>query len=513
MVYGGKPSTGCYLCRNRKIKCDEAHPGCRNCAVYGRPCPGYRPDTIFRIETGKAKGSRKGSKPPSARSIREINLGDQQRTSSVSVYRLSDSPWKERAVCYFFDQYTSCDKPDGGSHLGFIPTLYAGCGQDATQPAACLRFAVDAAALLTLGNQVKASSLVTQARQRVALSVQRLRQALDSPVERVTDNTFAAMVILALFEDISGERNGLASSHTVGFEALMKLRGESLLNEQGLDLFKFAYVHTRIEALLLRQKPRFNTQDLIMRLNPTDPLQRLMMIVNQLDPVSLEIPFTADAIDPAIITTLASRIEFCRTLDSELAAWSQSLPTSWLPHACHSHSGEDVLTYQGKFLASTWSHYHAVRILLQLTLLDLLQNLASIVSSNGIQREAIRQEAEGSRLIQSFISDTCRALSFSFGEIDQLGNPLISQGASQIRAFNVYHMIWPLWYILTCGHATPPQAQKIRRALAEKGSEAGIKLAVVLAGVGSWETVPSMLGSISPSGEGHTVLTDAGVQD
>ncbi|RAL17720.1 putative C6 transcription factor, partial [Aspergillus homomorphus CBS 101889] len=431
--------------------------------------------------------------------------------SSLTVHQVPDIPWEERAVCYFFDQYTACDKPDGGSHLGFIPRLYAGWrGPDAAEPASsCLRLAVDAAALLTLGNQVKASSLVTQARHRVALAVQGLRQALDSPVERVKDDTFAAVVILALFEDISGERNGLASSHTVGFEALMKLRGASLLNEQGLDLFKFAYVHTRIEALLLRQKQRFSTHDIVTRLDPADPLQRLMMIVNQLDPVLLENPLTTDAADPAVITTLASRIELCRSLDSELADWSQNLPTSWLPHACRSHTGEDVLTYQGQFSASMWSYYHALRVLLQLTMLDFLRTLASIVSSNGIQREASRQEADGSQLIRSMISDTCRSIPYCFGEIDQLGHPSASQGKSQLRAFYVYYMIWPLWYILTCGYATPAQAQHIRRVLTEKGSEVGIKLALVLAGEsgGGSTVMPSMLGSFAPGSGGRSALT------
>ncbi|PYI16517.1 Zn(II)2Cys6 transcription factor [Aspergillus japonicus CBS 114.51] len=508
MVYGGKPSTGCYLCRKRKIKCDEGHPGCRNCAVYGESCPGYRPDTIFKIETGQVKGSRKGNQPCPAHGARERATDDNPRMSSLSIYRNPGSPWEERAVCFFFDQYTACDKPEGGSHLGFIPRLYAGCqGPGAVEPASsCLRLAVDAAALLTLGNQVKAPSLVTQARHRLALAVQGLRRALDSPVERVKDNTFAAVVILALFEDISGERNGLASSHTVGFEALMKLRGESLLNEQGLDMFTFAYVHTRIEVLLLRQKPRFSTRDLVMRLDPADPLQRLIMVVNELDPMSLENPLTSDTTDPGVITTLASRIEIYRALDSELAEWSRSLPTSWLPHACRSHTGEDVLTYQGQFLASIWSYYHALRILLQVTILEFLQTLTSIVRSSGIQREAVRQEAEGSRLIQSLIGDTCRAIPFAFGAIDQLGNPLASPGASQIRAFNVYHMIWPLWYILTCGHATPAQAQQIRRALAEKGSEVGIKLALVLADEGGQGVMPLMLGPFAPGSEPRLAL-------
>ncbi|RMZ78692.1 hypothetical protein DV737_g3731, partial [Chaetothyriales sp. CBS 132003] len=37
----GRSSTGCATCRKRKIKCDEARPGCRRCAQIRKPCPGY----------------------------------------------------------------------------------------------------------------------------------------------------------------------------------------------------------------------------------------------------------------------------------------------------------------------------------------------------------------------------------------------------------------------------------------------------------------------------------------
>lgn len=77
------------------------------------------------------------------------------------------------------------------------------------------------------------------------MALRALREALQSRTQAVQDETFAAVVLLALFEDITGERNGLSSSHTVGIELLMKMRGESQLGHQlGRDLFSYAYAHT-----------------------------------------------------------------------------------------------------------------------------------------------------------------------------------------------------------------------------------------------------------------------------
>ncbi|KAJ5646625.1 hypothetical protein N7490_002997 [Penicillium lividum] len=49
-MVGVPHSTGCALCRERHIKCDEAVPGCTQCQRYGRTCPGYRRTFRFQDE-------------------------------------------------------------------------------------------------------------------------------------------------------------------------------------------------------------------------------------------------------------------------------------------------------------------------------------------------------------------------------------------------------------------------------------------------------------------------------
>lgn len=170
--------------------------------------------------------------------------------SPLTLQRIADSSWEERAVCYFFDQYAvNCDQKDGMGHLEYLPPLYARAGEidprGGGSPAACLRWAVDATALMALANASNATPLMVKARQDYGRALGGLREALASPDSAVKDETFASVMLLSLFEDISGERNGLFSSHTAGFELLMKLRGKSQLNHQrGRDMFNFAYAHT-----------------------------------------------------------------------------------------------------------------------------------------------------------------------------------------------------------------------------------------------------------------------------
>ncbi|PWY71641.1 Zn(II)2Cys6 transcription factor [Aspergillus heteromorphus CBS 117.55] len=507
MVYGGKPSTGCHLCRRRKIKCDEGHPGCRNCSVYGQPCPGYRSDVMFRNETRKVqelmtKGTTSGRLDGSGSSGSGSGGGSQLHyysPSSLSVYRIPDTSWEEKAICYFFDQYTIVDNiPGSAGHLGFVPSLYAVCRDQnlATPASSSLRLAVDATSLIAMSNLVGASgSIVAQARNRFGLALGRLQEALNSPVEAVKDETFATLVILSLFEDISGDRNGLVSSHTTGFEALIRLRGENqLVHAQGLDMFKFAYVHVQVESLVLKEKPRYNSQWLVQLLDSSDPLQRLMIIAARISPLLSEVYSAPDGLDAAGVTKLASWIDSCRQLDAELIEWSHSMPEEWLPLATRSYTGEDVLTYREMIIGSIWAHYRCGRITIHLRIVDLFRALVSVTNSPGIQREAAQQVDESHRICKDLITESCQSIPFSFGQIDRFGNRLApsTEGRYPIRAFFAHSMMWPLWFILSCGLTSPAQDQIIRSLLTRMGSELGIKMAFFLANTGMENKVPPM---------------------
>jgi hypothetical protein len=251
----------------RPFKCDEAHPECRNCIIYGRPCPGYRPDAVFRNETRKVERLMKSSANVNTRGNTSTQASFSTSDSSISavshrrrasshgrhhdkatltLYSPADSSWEQRALCYFFDQYTIKADAEEGGHLDYLPPLYAReLGRQSESPSSCLRWAVEATALMTLANAKNAPPLMNKARQGYGRALRGLQEALVSPANAVKDETFASVVLLSLYEDISGERNGLFSSHTAGFEFLTKLRGNTLIGHQrGRDMLTFAYAHT-----------------------------------------------------------------------------------------------------------------------------------------------------------------------------------------------------------------------------------------------------------------------------
>ncbi|KAJ5363542.1 uncharacterized protein N7496_009255 [Penicillium cataractarum] len=125
--------------------------------------------------------------------------------------------------------------------------------------------------------------------------------------------------------------------------------------------------------------------------------------------------------------------------------------------------------------------------MLQQLLLNLNRTLISINQKNQSPGDTAPVEGKLDEnslraVIQEMTTDTCRSLPFSLSDVDTLGRPTNPKDNSRsIRAAQGYGLLWPLWYILSCGMPTPTQVQQIRTVLSRIGSSLGIKLALILA--------------------------------
>lgn len=238
------------------------------------------------------------------------------------------------------------------------------------------------------------------------------------------------------------------------------------------------------EFLALGDKPRFKTDWIVGLLNSADPIHRLMLLVSKVSQIFLESSSLQASTAAEDVGRLVSCMEDAKSVDLELAAWSQSLPEIWLPLIVYSQTHESLMTYQQISIAAIWNYYRAVRIILLKVILGLLDLLASAVGDRRECSELLQDEPMIRESIQEMITDVCRSIPFAFGHVDAMGNPVptSSEGKLHIRAFQGYNMLWPLWYISSCGLATPEQSHQVRTVLARVGSTLGIKLALILAG-------------------------------
>jgi hypothetical protein len=220
-------------------------------------------------------------------------------------------------------------------------------------------------------------------------------------------------------------------------------------------------------------------------LNENDPIESLMLAATKLSQLFLSMQA---APNPPDQTTVESWIAAGRECDFALSQWTLHLPDRWLPLVVYSPQGEPLLTYNRISNAVIWGYYRAVRVMLQQLLLNLNRTLTSITQKNQqpggdpIPVESKLDETSLRAVIQEMTTDTCRSLPFSLSDVDNFGRPTKPNDNSRpIRAAQAYGLLWPLWYILSCGMPTSSQVQQIRTVLARVGSSLGIKLALILA--------------------------------
>uniref|UniRef100_A0A093VJU2 Transcriptional regulatory protein moc3 n=1 Tax=Talaromyces marneffei PM1 TaxID=1077442 RepID=A0A093VJU2_TALMA len=501
MVYSGKPSTGCYLCRRRKIKCDEARPGCRNCEIYGKTCPGYRPPIVLQDKSYTSRKWRSSLTTGSAQQQHVKDEGgdafnnreDEDGLAVIPKPRwLADASMDDRALCYFFDQYTTQRTPDSlPGALESIPLLYVLCRENevAGNPSSCLRWAVEAAALTSYANEAHDRHLSLKARQRYGLALNGLKEALSTPVEKVQDSTLATILLLVIFEDINGERAQLESSHTAGLELVARLHTYRRLDgKYSRCLFNFAYTQLQIQILGLGAQPKIDLHFLIDLFDQSDPLQSLMGIVTKLSQFVLDVPALLSDGNPQYniadlsLEDLRNGLSRAQSLDEELCLWCRCVPDQWLPRVVYSTTGEALITCvvnEGGFTT-----YPA----------DIIDNASlanTPIYNNGTSTSpssssSILSQSTPYEIVQNMIVDICRSMPYSLGDVDSSGNPYPhnehANNNTRVKAIEGYELLWPFWHVLTSHFSTPKQRMLAREALYRLDAM-GIKLASKMAEV------------------------------
>ncbi|KAK3322517.1 C6 zinc finger domain protein [Apodospora peruviana] len=249
-MVGVPRSAGCPLCVKRRIRCDQARPGCANCARYGVECPGY--GRSFKFVTGgkhkvRSNGSRR-RRPADAEHRAEIKTGGggagSGSDSSGGVGVLELRPTRAQfidGIIQTLRQGSSADEivvfapwfGDVPAHLGTKVALDS---------------AMAAFALHLLGKAEKSDRLVGESRSVYGQSLVALQRALNHPTEWKTAETLCATMTLCLFELFAGTNDPSATSngntspdpsswmtHAAGVSWLIQQRGAGVYRDSAWD--------------------------------------------------------------------------------------------------------------------------------------------------------------------------------------------------------------------------------------------------------------------------------------
>ncbi|KAI0435786.1 hypothetical protein F4803DRAFT_567377 [Xylaria telfairii] len=257
MGFPGRFSTGCHLCRQRKLKCDEARPSCRRCAVYGKPCPGY--SDVFQFsyhrkpkDSPAASCSLPGKQVPKGAATGPTRSAAESTTQAcpVAIPPALSLLEEHDSLCYFINRFV-CPPLDPAfpGYLNFIPGLY---GRDGHGP---FELATLGAARMAAYNRSGNRRLHQQSYSDYGAAVGQLRCSLEQQDAVLSDKTIGAVLLLCIFlarrprYDLAGDGLNQLDTHLLGLYYLLKRRGcyqVSTSRSFELLLVALSYLHGNI---------------------------------------------------------------------------------------------------------------------------------------------------------------------------------------------------------------------------------------------------------------------------
>lgn len=217
-----KRSTGCFECRKRKVRCDEAKPECNTCVRRGTKCPGYRPTQSFILHKFDEQTER-----PSI--IREdenrYRYANQQSTSAAETQPEGVVHLDAEDTRLSLNSQRSLDAPvlrqvspiaiERVQHLGTFLSLYLPRSEAQTLPppsalilslpslpatSQVLLAAVDALSAAQLAVSNRNYPLINRSRSLYGTALSQMLKTIKSPTQATEDETLLATYLLTLYE-------------------------------------------------------------------------------------------------------------------------------------------------------------------------------------------------------------------------------------------------------------------------------------------------------------------------
>ncbi|PKY03324.1 hypothetical protein P168DRAFT_319853 [Aspergillus campestris IBT 28561] len=245
-MVGVPHSTGCALCRERRIKCDQAIPDCTQCRRYGRPCPGYRKTYRFQderpgLERKHRSSSTTTSSPrdPSTASPPTINTTPPMQRNPAELANDTDDDSNNQRL--LFVEFLATAFPTGWAHVG--TRLMANEGEDASRLQAQTArlcgghgFQATATACLTgiyVARARGSAGMEGTSRRLYARALREVERGLDCAETAMSGVMVGAVMMLAVYEMYARTSVDAFVVHVEGVERVMCERG-ARAHERGL---------------------------------------------------------------------------------------------------------------------------------------------------------------------------------------------------------------------------------------------------------------------------------------
>ncbi|PNY26956.1 Uncharacterized protein TCAP_03117 [Tolypocladium capitatum] len=221
-MVGVPRSSGCQLCRKRRVKCDEVRPGCGNCRKYGVECPGY--ERGLKFISGKHQVRQRGKR--SERGAGSSSPSDNASHAATAALIAAPRPNRGEFIATIIaTMRTNTSQSDVTGFLSWIEL-----GRLGTR--AVLDGAMCSVAMHLVGKEMSDQTIIAHSRSVYGKSLSSLQASLRHATEWRSSETLCAAMLLCVFELFAGTASpDTWLQHARGVGTLMEQRGPAAHRE------------------------------------------------------------------------------------------------------------------------------------------------------------------------------------------------------------------------------------------------------------------------------------------
>ncbi|RAQ56542.1 hypothetical protein COH20_005660 [Aspergillus flavus] len=471
MVYGGKPSPRCALCRKLRLKCDQWQPSCSQCSRINQGYPGYQDPRALRVYDQTTAVTTKAL----ARAAITRKSPAEESSKTPPLICLS-APIQEQAMSHIFKYYVGTRQNPG--LLPYLSDLIH------TEPSEALQATIKAIGLACMSRIYHVPELRRSAGEEYSKALRATNANLQDAVSATSDSTLGAVVTLSLYEIISGHKSQMMEAwlnHAQGAIKLLELRGvKQFESPTGLGLFNSARLQIvmmnifsrtschrspTIAALSNRARTFGDTDS-----QAIDDFYDILITFNDLS-ITIKEAYKNDGFRGNIAPLIGQALR----LDADLVSWASFLGLAWQftvarnspsfsSGSIHIRSYDDEYhVYPSINVAMLWSHYRQARIVLH----EMIQTMCLNVSEQQAIPKSQQIMLKSSTINKHLVKDVCSSVPhfFTSGEAGFGG---------------VARLPWPLFVAADCTNISPHGKNWIAQILDIIATSAGVQQARIL---------------------------------
>ncbi|KAI9172720.1 hypothetical protein HJFPF1_02233 [Paramyrothecium foliicola] len=390
-------------------------------------------------------------------------------------------PVRDRATNFFIQQYVfapmfSSHNPTLQSNHEYLPSLLR--TQDSEL--GLLGTAVAAAGFAALSNAVNAPAWRAESFRLYSKAIRQLQQALQDPVQRVSDETLGAVLIMGTFETIvSADLSSMKSysHHVIAAARCIQMRGPGQF--RSVNSVKLFMHMRRIMEPFPYELTRWSEWAEHAQIDDLIPVNRFSEINGILARVRADLKYQSIT-DPAVVSA------WLLPIDKMMEEWAQTLPASWAYESYRAIGPNGVPssrfdmqddTYSDPWIACIWNCYRNARLLIHESIIA-----ATLRYGTEEQKASLQSSA---KVLAAMADGVCHSVAYHLGD-----RRADSEAAAINRNTTVgnsnpvpggFLLVWPLFFSGMLRTSPPEQRAWVANTMQRIGVQMGLQLALAMA--------------------------------